>query len=159
MHWLILLGWWKVHPMLFGHAKHAYQVADANDVLMVSCWLMMDAHKDAHQIVPNVKEQLIITHHAQTKMLSLVTLFVEGALLMIARHVKKEMQHVQPATMTSRCTKAMHITMLQLKVHQHIAHHALVVNELNEISYECRETPGSSCIEGESCGCFNDYNE
>ena len=45
------------------------------------------------------------------------------------------------------------------KVHQHIAHHALVVNELNEISYECSETQGSSCIEGESCGCFNDYNE
>ncbi|KAK8876025.1 hypothetical protein M9Y10_006209 [Tritrichomonas musculus] len=83
---------------------------------------MMDAHKDAHQIVPNVKEQLIITHHAQTKMLSLVTLFVEGALLMIARHVKKEMQHVQPATMTSRCIKAMHITMLQLPKFINILH-------------------------------------
>lgn len=33
---------------------------------------------------------------------------------MIARHVKKEMQHVEPATMTSRCTKAMHITIFQL---------------------------------------------
>lgn len=76
---------------------------------------MMDAHKDAHQIVPNVKEQLIITHHAQNKMLSLVTLFVEGALLMIARHV-------QPATMTSRCTKAMHITMLQLPKFINILH-------------------------------------